>query len=458
MRKILAILFFCFLPLVVSDPCDRKTLPDPRSLRADQITVLINGYSESRLSLLRPIATAYSSSPSVAAVLILWGNPNTDPQTLTQFTTNLTSYFGGAPISIIRQSSDSLNARFLPRSSIKTRAVLICDDDVEIDPKSVEFAFKIWRSDQDSMIGIFARSHDLDLSRRSWMYTVHPEKYSIVLTKFMMLRTEYLFKYSCGGGSIEANSMNEMRNVVDEMRNCEDILMNFVVADETNSGPILVGAKRVRDWGDGRNEEERRKVVRDVGLSSRRGDHRKRRGDCIRKFHGVLGRMPLRYSYGKVVNSVGEQGLCKKGGKLVFCDQQILNPKMDINTPDERLSEVWLLIPKGQCDDRFVFGTLKNDRKATPRGTLEEEPMRWYNVLQDPGEGHETLTHKTIIEEEPTTVKFNGMEFMRQPCNNKKLAEKEATAETLQKLHVQHHRAYAWTRSLAKPTSCSLRF
>lgn len=61
--------------------------------------------------------------------------------------------------------------------------------------------------------------------------------------------------------------------------------------------------------------------LKGVGLSSRRGEHRKRRGGCIREFHRVLGRMPLRYSYGKVVDSVGEQGLCEKGGKLVFCDQ-----------------------------------------------------------------------------------------------------------------------------------------
>lgn len=124
--------------------------------------------------------------------------------------------------------------------------------------------------------------------------------------------------------------MDRMRNMVDEMRNCEDILMNFVVADQVNAGPILVGAERVRDWGDARNEKDedddgRRRlmggVVAQVGLSSRISEHRKRRGQCIREFHRVLGRMPLRYSYGKVVNSVGEQGLCRKGGKLVFCDE-----------------------------------------------------------------------------------------------------------------------------------------
>lgn len=127
--------------------------------------------------------------------------------------------------------------------------------------------------------------------------------------------------------------MAESRRVVDEMRNCEDILMNFVAAE--SGGPILVGAKRVRDWGDPRNEEGRQrrrglvaeegKTVREVGLSSRKGDHRKRRGECIKEFHGRLGKMPLKYSYGEIVNSVGEQGLCDKGGKLVFCDQQVSN-------------------------------------------------------------------------------------------------------------------------------------
>ena len=113
------------------------------------------------------------------------------------------------------------------------------------------------------------------------------------------------------------------RKIVDTERNCEDILMNFVVAMETGSGPLLVGGKRVRDLGDVRNEEgksgKKKKMV--VGLSAI-ADHRKRRGGCITEFHRVLGVMPLRYSYGKLVNDVGEQGLCKKGGKLVPCDAQ----------------------------------------------------------------------------------------------------------------------------------------
>lgn len=210
-------------------------------------------------------------------------------------------------------------SRFLPRQAINTHAVLVCDDDVEVDAKTVEFAFRIWGTKPDHLIGLFGRSHDIDLSRKEWVYTVHPNRYSIVLTKFMMMKRDYLFKYSCHGGEV----MSNMRMVVDKMQNCEDLLMNFVVADEINEGPILVGAERaIRDYGDSRNEGKMREELREVGLSSRKGDHRKRRGQCIREFHKVMGRMPLRYSYGKLVNSVSEQALCDKGGgRLVFCDQ-----------------------------------------------------------------------------------------------------------------------------------------
>ncbi|XP_026458261.1 glycosyltransferase family protein 64 C3-like [Papaver somniferum] len=315
------IFFTCFLTSIhsINPICNSKTFSDPKTLRSDQITVLINGYSESRIHLLRRIAARYSSSPFVASVLILWGNPKTPPETLTQITQNLTSYFGGAPISLLLQSTDSLNSRFLPRPEITTRSIAICDDDIEIDTKSFEFAFKIWDSNRDKLIGFFPRSHDLDLSLKSWIYTVHSYKYSIMLTKLMIMKTDYLEKYSCSADG----KITMLRDYVDEMKNCEDILMNFVISDEADSGPVLVEAKRLRDHGDARNEENGEMEMRNVGLSSRRREHRKRRGECIREFHKVLGRMPLRYSYGKLVNSVGEQGLCVKGGKLVFCDQQI---------------------------------------------------------------------------------------------------------------------------------------
>ncbi|VFQ98379.1 unnamed protein product [Cuscuta campestris] len=295
------------------DPCQVPP-PNQRALRADQLTVLINGYSEHRIPLLLSTAAVYSSAiASVSAVIILWSNPSTSRQTLDNLSQNLTSVStGGVPITVIRQPSASLNLRFSPRGSITTRAVLVCDDDIQPDAESVNFAFNVWRSNPDRLIGFFARSHDYDLPERKWIYTMRSDRYSMILTKLMILKSEYLYRYTC-------ETPPEMLRLVDGMNNCEDILMNFVVSDSIGAGPILVGAKRgVRDTGDARNEGGERAV----GLSSRGGEHMKRRGDCITEFHRIAGRMPLRYNYGKVVDSAGEEGLCRKGDRFVYCDQQ----------------------------------------------------------------------------------------------------------------------------------------
>lgn len=303
-------LFVISSRLIPQTPDPQCRSPDPSTVRSDQLTVIISGYSEHRIPLLHPIAAAYFSSPSVAAVVLLWCNPSTSTQTLSHLTQNLSAV-------VLRAPSASLNHRFYPLGIIKTRAVLICDDDIEPDPNSVSTAFRTWRSDPDRVVGFFARSHAYDVSSRSWIYTMEKEKFSIILTKFMIVNVKFLEIYSCD------ERYGEARRIVDDMNNCEDILMNFVVAEEIQKGPVMVGAKGggVRDFGDARNDGVSERV-REVGLSSRKGEHRKRRGDCIQRFHRVLGRMPLKYSYGKMVDDVGEQGLCEKGGKLVLCDQQ----------------------------------------------------------------------------------------------------------------------------------------
>ncbi|KAK4729195.1 hypothetical protein R3W88_022183 [Solanum pinnatisectum] len=244
-------------------------------------------------------------------------NPSTPPQILSDLSQNLSlSAASATPITILRQPSSSLNLRFHPHTSITTRSVLICDDDIEPDTNSINFAFNIWKSNPDRLIGFFVRSHNYDLTHKSWIYTMETQKYSIMLTKFMILNFQYLHQYTCN------KEYSKLKLIVDEKNNCEDILMNFVIAEQVKKGPILVGAKKVRDWGDARNEGEGMKE-REVGLSSRKGEHRKRRGECIGEFHRLLEKMPLKYSYGKVMEAIGEQGLCEKGGKLVYCDKQI---------------------------------------------------------------------------------------------------------------------------------------
>jgi alpha-1,4-N-acetylglucosaminyltransferase EXTL2 len=287
-------------------------------LRPDRLTVLLSGYSERRLPLLRAIAGAYAAHPLVLSVLILWCNPSTpdDRLRLPRFPPR---------VSLHRTASASLNSRFLPHPSIRTAAVAVADDDVLPDAAAISFAFAAWQQQQrpGSLVGFFPRSHRLDLARGGWAYAApQPGRYSMVLTKFMVLGVDLLRRYSC------SPELAAARAVVDRERNCEDILMNFVAAEASGEGPVLVEAGSVRDWGDPRNDANAgagaAAEMKAVGLSSTGGvGHLEKRGECITEFHRLLGRMPLRYSYGKLVEAaVGEQGLCSKGGRLVRCDRE----------------------------------------------------------------------------------------------------------------------------------------
>ncbi|WOL12846.1 hypothetical protein Cni_G21614 [Canna indica] len=222
---LLPFLFPMVSPLLFSDSypdvCDPRSLPNPLTLRLDRLIVLINGCSEAHLPLLHSLAASYAVQPLVVAVLILWGNTSTPAPALSTLASDGSSFA-------------SLNARFLPRAAIQTRVVVVYDDDIEVDVRMLAFAFSVWGSREGaSFAGLFARSHDLDMECR-WIYAMHHDRYSIVLTKFMILSTDYLRRYSYLG------RLSEARQLVDRERNCEDILMNFVAAKESGVGPVLV--------------------------------------------------------------------------------------------------------------------------------------------------------------------------------------------------------------------------
>ncbi|KAG0576096.1 hypothetical protein KC19_5G055400 [Ceratodon purpureus] len=285
--------------------CERELYPRPWELRSDQLTILVNGFIEARLPLLQASLRTYSASPAVHSVFVLWGNIST-PDSVLQGA-KLESM--GAPIYIVRQLSTSLNDRFLPRRHVKTKAVMICDDDITVDSKSLEFALKVWRENQQRIVGFFPRAHSYQLETHSWIYTKNQNKYSIMLTKIMILATDYLYRYSC---EMPAG----VHEYVDKGMNCEDIAMNFLVSNFSGSGPLLVEGQP-RDWGDTRNSAEE---LTSMGLSAR-ADHRKDRGDCILQFQRLWNGMELRFSYAKAVRDVDEQVNCEKFGELIDCDE-----------------------------------------------------------------------------------------------------------------------------------------
>uniref|UniRef100_A0A0D9X9W1 Uncharacterized protein n=1 Tax=Leersia perrieri TaxID=77586 RepID=A0A0D9X9W1_9ORYZ len=72
-RRVLHLLFLAAAGEEIEDVfCGGDTTPDMATLRPDRLTVVLSGYSERRLRLLRAIAVAYAGHPLVLAVVVMW--------------------------------------------------------------------------------------------------------------------------------------------------------------------------------------------------------------------------------------------------------------------------------------------------------------------------------------------------------------------------------------------------
>ncbi|XP_076349903.1 exostosin-1b-like isoform X2 [Tachypleus tridentatus] len=117
-----------------------------------------------------------AKSSFVSRVLILW-NGETAPPTVSNF-----PHFP-VPVNIIQPSQKTISSRFFPHPLIQTDAILNLDEDAVLTTEEVEFAFKVWQSYPDRIVGYPARSHYWDDSKGSWGYTSKwTNQYSIILT------------------------------------------------------------------------------------------------------------------------------------------------------------------------------------------------------------------------------------------------------------------------------------
>lgn len=120
---------------------------------------------------------------------------------------------------------------------------------------------------------------------------------------------------------------------------------------------------------------------------------------------------------------------------------------LETQSHSELLSAVRLLVSEDHCDGRFVFGRqvlpqLKKATNSKSGGGVGGDNSK--NQLQTflNRAGHEPPTYKTNQlknNQFRSTVIFNGLNFVGQPCSNKKLAEKSAAAEALLWLNGDSH-------------------
>lgn len=71
----------------------------------------------------------------------------------------------GIKASIHVVAVDGISQRFYPHPLIKTSAILSLDEDATLNTDEIDFAFMVWRSFPDRIVGYPARSHYWDDSK-----------------------------------------------------------------------------------------------------------------------------------------------------------------------------------------------------------------------------------------------------------------------------------------------------
>ncbi|XP_050156001.1 glycosylinositol phosphorylceramide mannosyl transferase 1-like [Malus sylvestris] len=245
-----------------------------------------------RYDLLKQSISHYSRCPRLDSIHIVWSEPSPPSDSLTKFLDHIVhlNTRDGRQVELKYDinKEDSLNNRFKEIKVLRTDAVFSIDDDVIFPCSSVEFAFDVWQSASDTMVGFVPRMHWVDPKGDKnhyiyggWWSVWWTGTYSMVLSKAAFFHKKYLSLYT-----------NEMpasiKEFITKNRNCEDIAMSFLVANVTNAPPI---------WVKGTIFE-----IGSTGISTL-GGHTEKRTNCVDRFVAEFGRMPLVPTSVKAVDS-----------------------------------------------------------------------------------------------------------------------------------------------------------
>uniref|UniRef100_A0A1A9WW32 Exostosin-2 n=1 Tax=Glossina brevipalpis TaxID=37001 RepID=A0A1A9WW32_9MUSC len=250
--------------------------------RGDGFTAVILTYD--RVDSLFLLIEKLSLVPSLHSILIVWNNQQKAPPLLIS-----------RSIKIVHARDNRLSNRFFPYKEIETEAILTIDDDINmLTADEVDFGYliyqatkeviadknryEVWREFPDRIVGFPSRLHVWDNFTSHWRYESEwTNEISMVLTGAAFLHKYWNHMYTYRMPSI-------IKQMIDSRMNCEDIAMNFLVANVTNKPPIKVTPRKKFKCPECINNE----------MLSADLNHMRERSDCINEFRQIYGRMPLR--------------------------------------------------------------------------------------------------------------------------------------------------------------------
>ncbi|XP_055684068.1 exostosin-2 [Lutzomyia longipalpis] len=257
-------------------PMYEKTSRNPLFLpliapKSQGFTAVILTYD--RIDSLFTLVQKLAVVPALQKILIIWNNQKKTPPHPTMFP-KITK-----PLKLIQTKANKLSNRFYPYEEIETEAILTIDDDIlMLTIDELQFGYEVWREFPDRIVGFPSRTHVWDNSTGRWKYESEwTNEISMVLTGAAFHHKYWSYMYT--------NAMpGDIKEWVDDHMNCEDIAMNFLVANITRKPPIKVTPRKKFKCPECTNTE----------MLSADINHMMERSACIDRFATIYGTMPLK--------------------------------------------------------------------------------------------------------------------------------------------------------------------
>ncbi|CAI8051261.1 Exostosin-2 [Geodia barretti] len=193
----------------------------------DGFTAVILAYD--RIEMLFKVIQSVSKAPSLAKVLVVWNNVKKIPPPSEEWPRIRQK------IQVIRSKENKLSNRFYPYPEIQTACILAVDDDIAmITADELEFGYKAWQEFPNRLVGFPGRVHVKDYKTQRWRYESEwLNNISLVLTGAAFYHKFYHYQYT-------HMMPRAIRQWVDVHMNCEDIAMNYLIANYSGLPPMKV--------------------------------------------------------------------------------------------------------------------------------------------------------------------------------------------------------------------------
>ncbi|KAG6457742.1 hypothetical protein O3G_MSEX010462 [Manduca sexta] len=219
-------------------PAPSVPLAAPPPTPGNSFTALL--YAQATSPALHKLLANIASSEFCEKVVVVWDSERAAPslKSLSRLAGDLREPL---PVLVIDATThypgEGVSARWQPLWAVPTAAVFSLDGDAPLLAEELDFAFLVWRHFPERIVGYPARTHFWDEAKTAWGYSSKwGAAYSLVLPGAALVHRAWLALYAAGAPAL--------RRAVRRAANCEDILLNCVVAHAARRPPLKLAQRR----------------------------------------------------------------------------------------------------------------------------------------------------------------------------------------------------------------------